>query len=350
LPVGDGQQWESIIAGLPETLQRHKQKHSRIYTVRRGDTAGKVAKMHAVKLDDLIAANNLDHRATIYVNQNLRIPLPDEQPVLLADLKNPVQVARQASPPADDLTAAAVAGPEAPTTNEKAAEAVPEAGPGGNEPPTHPMAEFLLARGEVSDYGPETDRDSAEESEPTELAEDEPVSDSSAADNLQREQTDGENRPLNPEIMQGHFAVERVGMQNGKRVGRIRVEAEETLGHYAEWLNVSASDIRRLNGFQYGRPLQLSQKIKIPLNRVTKERFEEQRFEFHQELAEDFFATYRVEKILTYKIKKGDNIWKLARQEFEVPLWLISRYNNDVDFSALIPSQKLRIPIVEKNV
>jgi membrane-bound lytic murein transglycosylase D len=349
LPARDDQDWEPIIARLPETLYRHNQKHSRIYTVRQGDTAGKVAKMHAVKLDDLIAANNLDQRATIYVNQNLRIPLPDEQPILLASLKNPVQDAQPASPPSDDLNALAVAAPDIPLINEKSAESVPEIGPGENGPPTNPMAEFMLAQGMVSEDRPENNRDSAE-TEQTELAEDEPAPDSSAEDKFQREQTDGDDRPLNPEIMQGHFAVERVGMQNGKTVGIIRVEAEETLGHYAEWLNVSAREIRQLNGFQYGRPLNLSQEIKIPLTRVTKEHFEEQRFEFHQELAEDFFTTYRVERIVTYKIKKGDNIWTLARQEFEVPLWLISRYNNGVDFSALIPSQKLLIPIVEKNV
>lgn len=156
--------------------------------------------------------------------------------------------------------------------------------------------------------------------------------------------------PLKPAILQGHFAIERVSMQGGKSIGRIRVEPEETLGHYAEWLNVSASEIRRLNGFQYGRPLHLSQQIKIPLDRVSKDNFEEKRFEFHQELAEDFFASYRVEKVLTYSIKRGDNIWTLARQEFEVPLWLIKHYNGDVDFGALIPSQKLLIPVVEKNV
>ena len=161
--------------------------------------------------------------------------------------------------------------------------------------------------------------------------------------------TDTESQ-FHPEIMQGHFAVESVSMQRGKSVGYIRVEAEETLGHYAEWLNISAGEIRRLNGFRYGRPLQLSQRLKIPLDRVTKDSFEEKRFEFHQELAEDFFATYRVEKVLTYSIKRGDNIWTLARQEFEVPLWLIKRYNGDVDFSALIPSQKLLIPVVEKKV
>ncbi len=416
LPVRDDQDWEPIIARLPGALYRHNQKHSRIYTVRQGDTAGKVAKMHAVKLGDLIAANNLDQRATIYVNQNLRIPLPDDQPILLADLKNPVHDARPATPPAGDLNASEVAGPDIPLINNKAAESIPQAQAGEFGPPTHPMAEFMLAQDMVSEYPPENNRDSTEAEQtddesvidepgssemlaavitdsedqdsasislqteateafeeektapspgqiespeietqiaadrrPMKAAEDEPASDASAEDKLKREPTD-DDRSLNPEIVQGHFAVERVGTQHGKTVGIIRVEAEETLGHYAEWLNVTAHDIRRLNGFQYGRPLQLSQQIKIPLNRVTKEHFEEQRFEFHQELAEDFFATYRVERILTYKIKKGDNIWNLARQEFEVPLWLISRFNNGIDFSALIPSQKLRIPIIEKNV
>jgi len=417
LPERDDQDWEPIIARLPETLYRNKQKSSRIYAVRPGDTAGKVARMHGVKLGDLIAANNLDRRATIYVNQNLRIPLPDENSILLAELKNPARDAQATLQPASDENASAVAGLDPPLTNEKATEAVPEVQDGENETPTNPMAEFMLAQGMVSEYlpgnnwGPEeteqTDEglnfdelgssnviaaissysedqnsaslypqtlaDEAFEEEnsasltaqaapgeietqaavgrtPVQLAEDVQVSDSSAEDKLQPAKTGGGGRPLNPEIMQGHFAVERVSTQDGKTIGIIRVEAEETLGHYAEWLNVPAREIRQLNGFRYGRPLNLSQQIKIPLNRVTKERFEEQRFEFHQELAEDFFANYRVEKIITYKIKKGDNIWTLARQEFEVPLWLIARYNNDVDFGALIPSQKLRIPVVEKEV
>ena len=82
---------------------------------------------------------------------------------------------------------------------------------------------------------------------------------------------------------------------------------------------------------------------------MSKEEFEEKRFEFHQELAEDFFATYRVEKVLTYSIKKGDNIWTLSRDEFEVPLWLIRRYNVNLDIHALVPAQKLLIPVIEKN-
>ncbi len=358
LPERDDQDWEPIIARLPETLYRNKQKSSRIYAVRPGDTAGKVARMHGVKLGDLIAANNLDRRATIYVNQNLRIPLPDENPILLAELKNPARDAQATLQPAADENASAVAFLDPPLTNEKATEAVPEVQDGENETPTNPTAEFMLAQGMVSEYLPGNNWDPEETEQTDEGLNFDELGDSKvlaaispySEDKLQPVKTVGGGRPLNPEIMQGHFAVERISTQGGKTIGIIRVEAEETLGHYAEWLNVPAREIRQLNGFRYGRPLNLSQQIKIPLNRVTKERFEEQRFEFHQELAEDFFANYRVEKIITYKIKKGDNIWTLARQEFEVPLWLIARYNNDVDFGALIPSQKLRIPVVEKDV
>jgi hypothetical protein len=153
-----------------------------------------------------------------------------------------------------------------------------------------------------------------------------------------------------PEVVLANLTVKKSWNQNGKQIGNIRVEVEETLGHFAEWLNVSAREIRRLNGFSYGGALHLNQKIKIPLHRVTQEEFVEKRFEYHQELAEDFFASYRIEKVLTYSIKRGDNIWTLSHQEFEVPLWLIKRYNAGVDFGALVPSQKLLIPIIEKNV
>ena len=78
LPDVSNEDWEALISQLPDKLYRHKQKPSQIHTVRRGDTAGKIARYHGVKLNDLIAANNLDSRVTIYINQKIRIPLPTQ--------------------------------------------------------------------------------------------------------------------------------------------------------------------------------------------------------------------------------------------------------------------------------
>ena len=69
---------------------------------------------------------------------------------------------------------------------------------------------------------------------------------------------------------------------------------------------------------------------------------------FHQGLAEDFFARYRVAGTTTYTVKKGDNIWKLSQRDFNVPVWLIKRFNSNTDFSSLTPSRKLVIPVVNE--
>jgi LysM repeat protein len=444
LPAGDDRDWEQLIAQLPPDIYRHNQKRSQIYTVRRGDTAGKIARLHGVDLSDLIAANNLNRRATIYVNQTLRIPLPDEKPTMLARVGKPrkdvareqpqastklstnpstqsdVSLGQPVSPSAAGQKTGKVPESDVQLPKENIAVAATELRSIKNPTPADQAASVLIARNAVSEYPAENnfstaqiempgeesseadpesaadladnDGDSMEESPEAVSQQSQPDEDLKPAENqeidgmsaqIQSPETEtnqtadfsaseepGDNQDpasspdsqfpsikpaanepqLNPEILQGHFAVERVSNRRGKLVGVIQVEAEETLGHYAEWLGVSTQKIRRLNGFRYGKPLHLSQQIKIPLDRVTKEEFEEKRFEFHQELAEDFFATYRVEKVLTYSVKRGDNIWTLSRQEFEVPLWLIKRYNAEVDFSALIPAQKLLIPIVEKNV
>jgi membrane-bound lytic murein transglycosylase D len=360
LPDRNDRDWNQLVAQLPQTIYRHNQKRSSVYTVRRGDTAGKIAKKHGVKLKDLVAVNNLDRRATVYVKQNLRIPLPEDKSIRVAKYTNtkkkpsapslpaanpvPANHAAQSADVDAVMRAAAantnsipVSGRKLPATKGKASGAVSDTDPANNPSQADQMVDYLLAQGAAAEYQPELSQDRqrpAAFSQQQSLALKQPV----------------HEPPLKPALMPGHFAVGRVSIQGGKSIGHIRVEAEETLGHYAEWLDVPAREIRRLNGFRYGRPLQLSQRIKIPLNRVTQEDFEVKRFDYHQELAEDFFASYRVDKVRIYSIKRGDNIWTLSRQEFEVPLWLIKHYNGDVDFDALMPTQKLLIPIIEKNV
>jgi membrane-bound lytic murein transglycosylase D len=379
LPYRNDKDWEILLAKFEDKFYKHYQKKSRIYTVQRGDTAGEIARIHGVKLADLIAANNLNSRSTIYVNQNLRIPLPDEKPILVAKrrpdkpkkAKDAVasqskQIEKVVLPRQDPETRLLIASRSAAQTSggvdenmpaveskkldrpiadqtpditqDKATKKSPENPPDNDMFVANPMVESLPVHEERNQLPVEVATVGIESKAISPLPAGRPAA--PANDSPQN----------NPEVVLANLSVKKTWNQNGKQVGIIRVEVEETLGHYAEWLNVSAREIRRLNGFRYGRALHLNQKIKIPLHRVTREEFVEKRFEHHQELAEDFFASYRVERVMTYSIKKGDNIWTLSYQEFEVPLWLIKRYNAGVDFSALIPSQKLLIPIIEKNV
>lgn len=311
LPDRDEGDLQNLIARLPQKLYRHNQKKSDFYTVRRGDTAWRIASNHGVKLDDLIAANNLDTRATVHVNQNLKIPRPMQKAIQIAK-RNP----READAKSTQIQ-----------TAENKTRSLP-AGIDSSKIEIKSIAEYqqtnLLANRQDND--PAQPVDLWQFKKPVHIPH------------------------LNPETIQGYLAVRLVLTQRGKPFGTIRVEMEETLAHYADWLQVPARELRQLNKFRYDRPLQLNQQIKIPLHRVTKEEFEKKRFEFHKEVVEDFFASYRVEKLLTYFIKRGDNIWTLSREEFEVPVWLIKRYNTGVDFSALLPSQKLLIPVLERDV
>jgi membrane-bound lytic murein transglycosylase D len=446
LPYRNDEDWGVLVAKIEDKFYKHYQKKSRIYTVQRGDTAGQIASIHGVKLADLIAANNLNSRATIYANQNLRIPLPDEKPILVAKRrsdypqKTQEAVALQSKPiekvvlPQEDpetrlliASQSAAQTPKGVDPNKKLAASHDQSMPvsdqktdlaqekASKESPQDQPENSLFVANPMVEYDPnqkretqpadavassEADKPEAEtapvladlvsdskekfresESSPANQAVDRATSQLPVANQLKAGKVEViagsqksagpeeksqpapsqelETPPVtpvtsqpqtNPEVVLANLVIKKAWNQNGKKVGIIRVEVEETLGHYAEWLNVSAREIRRLNGFPYGRALQLNQKIKLPLHRVTQDEFVEKRFEYHQELAEDFFASYRVEKVLTYSIKRGDNIWTLSHQEFEVPLWLIKRYNAGVDFSALVPAQKLLIPVIEKNV
>jgi membrane-bound lytic murein transglycosylase D len=357
LPLESGQDWESVIAELAPKIFKNYQKRSRIYTVRRGDTAGEIARMHGLRLGDLIAANNLDARATIYVDQNLRIPLPDEKPITLAGIerrktdednvtktqRSPAIKKQSIAEPTVDMVIAMNATAEYGKAQEKKALESSLIKPAEDviqkaEPPA-------VARLEADFF----EQQVATGSQDQKQIEDKPKAATFSESDAEADKPAVQAPEINPEILQGNLTVERVWHDQGKPIGIIRVEVEETLGHYAEWLGITAREIRRLNGFPYGKAIRIAQQIKIPLHRVSKEEFEEKRFDYHKELSEDFFASYRVEKVKFYSIKKGDTIWDLALEEFEIPLWLIKKYNADLDFNALMPSQKLIIPIIEKN-
>lgn len=74
-----GDRMAALAKAMPRNLYRSKQKPSRFYEVRRGDTAGLIARRHGVSLHELTMANQLNSRATIYVGQNLRIPVKGEK-------------------------------------------------------------------------------------------------------------------------------------------------------------------------------------------------------------------------------------------------------------------------------
>ena len=74
VPVEFGRCPIDVDSELPEDMFQTQQKPSRFYKVRRGDTASMIASIHGIRLRDLILANNLNSRATIFAGETLRLP------------------------------------------------------------------------------------------------------------------------------------------------------------------------------------------------------------------------------------------------------------------------------------
>ena len=346
-----------LAANLPQGILKKYQKRSSFYRVQRGDTAGIIARRHRVKLRDLLLANHLDSRARIYAGQNLRIPQAGEKVVQLASVLKkrkvikPQRLASLGPPmilpapikkikpkqPANSGSSISKIEVQKAVSSQKNITIIQV--PQGLELALAPRAESL----------PTSSFSKAGDVETFPVV---PLAMYSA--HGQREagqfnQVAAEDLVVlaNPDVVMGNIKVERVITRLGKTYGLIRVEAEETLGHYADWLGIRARDLRHLNGFRYRQAIKIDQQLEIPFDKVNKDLFEEQRYEYHKEMEEDFFAAYRVEGVRRYRVKRGDNIWALCQSEFEVPFWLIKKYNAELNFNLLKPEQQVVVPLVE---
>ena len=382
---GKAKRMARIARAMPSSMFHAKQKRSKFYRVQRGDTAGKIARIHRVSVNDLVLANGLSRRATIYVGQNLRIPGIGEKPRYVAKksrvkktvaqkrkapviargpvLKNglkwkpstgpvglvaahedepkPVVVAKVVPPQPPTIVAPVVAPPEP-----VAAVVVPEPLDVGSSPVIVVAAAEPVV-GQIVSPSPLVPALTVVEPDPG-LAE--PVVVEAEIEAVEVANVDPaalQLEPVNPYVLTGNFTVAKMKTRKGRETGQIQVETDETLGHYADWLEIPTKRIRRLNKFRYGRPIHYGQKLRIPFGKVSREEFEERRYLYHKEIVEDFYQAFVVSGEKTYEIKKGDTLWKLCNERFEMPFWLLKQYNPNFDFKSIHPGNEIKVPIIQ---
>ena len=125
---------------------------------------------------------------------------------------------------------------------------------------------------------------------------------------------------------------------------RIIVEPDETLGHFAEWLDVSAQTLRQLNHLHLNQNIRVGQRLKLTFDNVESQKFHERRIEYHKTIQTRFFNSYKFLGYQKYNIKNGDNVWKLCYQKFNIPCWLLYHTNKDKDLDKLQPGEIISIP------
>jgi membrane-bound lytic murein transglycosylase D len=129
--------------------------------------------------------------------------------------------------------------------------------------------------------------------------------------------------------------------------GSIRVEATETLGQYADWLQIATQKLRNVNKLKARQPVLLGQKLNLDYSRVSREAFEQLRRDYHAKLQGEFFVQHRIAGTEVYIVRRGDSLWTMTQKFSNLPIWLLRQYNPDTDLSDLRPGAQVVMPKVE---
>jgi len=124
----------------------------------------------------------------------------------------------------------------------------------------------------------------------------------------------------------------------------ITVQALETLGHYADWLEIPTQRLRDVNTLSFREAVVLGQSLTLEFGRVDAPTFEQRRRAYHQQIQSDFFAAYQIEDIESHVIKSGESLWILAARRYNVPVWLLRQYNPDLNFDRIQAGTVVRFP------
>jgi len=281
-------------AAIPKAEKYQQQVATDWYQVESGDNLQNIARRFNTTVIDLMELNDIRNPHQIYEGQVIRLR-PEEMAVVESEtIEKPLKASQPK--PAQDAT-----------IDEKAG-----TGDQGSETPIQHQASGALAEKLQKDQPKTLLR---KESKTTPLAETERIA----------KPTEKPEKPF---------------------FGTIFVQPEETLGHYADWAGVPTQVLRNLNRLRYGQDIHLHQEIKLVFNGISEKEFHRKRMEYHRGIEEDFFTSFAVESVLVHKIKSGENIWYLCNQVYEIPYWLVRKYNPNKNLERLNSGDELFIPVV----
>ena len=270
-----------------------------IYVVRRGDSIERIATRLGVDAQALLAANDIRNRNVIQIGQQLIIPTAPGAVVALAAVT---------TQPPPTTGAPLVAASESP--------AAVAAAPAASADVTTALSPAVLANGEPSAPAAEAGTE----------GEGEAVADTNALDAEQ-------------DVLAADPSDYSVSATN-----EITVQALETLGHYADWLELPTQRLRDVNTLSFREGVVLGQRLTLDFARVDAPTFEQRRRAYHEQIQSDFFAAYQIEEIESHVMRPGESLWILAARKYNVPVWLLRQYNPDLNFDRIQAGTVVRFP------
>ena len=328
----------------PVVIQSRPQRDGEIYRVKRGDTACGIARQFNLGCRQLISINRLGRKAVIYSGQKLTIPgavakATDQIANLDENKRYVVRAGDYACSIATRFSVDCTALMQLNKLNKKAT-----IFPGqklkvpGLEIPDTTETATQLAKADLETAIAATVATTTAESPAPEL---EPET------NNQETTYSGLSNLLDtlPDL-----SISISGSPE-QPAYRIQVEADETLGHYADWLGLgSTKTLRTLNRLAYKQTLHVGRTLKLPTISGSKvSAFERKRSEYHQVLSESLKEHYSLVGIEKYTVQSGDSVWLVSKQS-GFPLWLLYRLNPLLKRSSLKVGQAILLPKLQLKI
>ena len=293
------------------------------YIVRAGDSIDGIARMYGVSPEDLLARNAIANADRIYVGQELVVGGAVDGTVAESTAEEPVAAAAAAEESAPDA---------APAPAPQAVVAAPA------DPPEPPSEEPVVEQERVvvaeATPGPAV----ATGSEPeTQFDPDAPAlapADAETEDTVNVLASDQAELAADP----SDYLV--------RQDGTIEVQALETLGHYADWLEIRTQRLRDINGMPFREPVVIGRRLRLDFSEVSQDAFEAKRVAYQQETQEAFFQSFDVTGVEHHVVEPGESLWQLALQDFRVPVWLVRQYNPDLDLDRVAPDMVVNFPVL----
>ncbi len=275
---------DRLLAKIP-AAERHKEQIPDVtYKVRRGDSLSRIAGIYGIKVSDLVAMNNLRSQHRIRIGQTLFLPQKGKRVAAVTKPKQSIKVAAVA----------------------QSAKTKPES-----------LTEVI--------------------------SKDVAIVEEIAPEQVSKILVDEEEKVGLQQIAATDPGEYRVAKDN-----TIEAQAAETLGHYADWLAVSSSKLRKMNRMSSREKLIIGKPVLLDFSQVSTREFEAKRSDYHKQLEDEFFAQRRISSTREYRVRKGDSLWHISNRRTSAPLWLIRQHNPDVDFGRLKPGDRIVLPVIEK--
>ena len=131
-----------------------------------------------------------------------------------------------------------------------------------------------------------------------------------------------------------------------ENIYRIKVQPNETLGHYSDWLITKIRGIRRLNSLSYKSFIRVGDLLDLPITDDQVADFNSKRIEYHQMIEEDFYDNFRVVGFEEYTVKRGDTAERICDRN-DITIWLLRKYQEENKELKLFVGQKLIIPLID---